>query len=233
MKCPFCQGTYGPPIHQDLVQCQKCGIFRRNNIPPKKVLLRNGANFMLSATQNEERTQKRLASATRQLNGANPFVKTRAHMFDVGAASGFMMKIAQDMGWTSVEGNEISTRAIEWAKKRFGFDIQYGFLEDLQLSSSLYDMVTLWNTLEHTADPVLTLEIVRRMLAPQGLMYLELPCKNNRAEVAAHYEHGHWWEFGKTNLIEYVKTQGFELLNQVIFDKGTGPHQDILFRKTG
>ena len=72
------------------------------------------------------------------------------------------MKVARDFGW-EVEGNDISASAVEFGMKWFGLHIMLGYLEDLNLKANHHGAVNLWNTLEHTCDPILTLKKCREI----------------------------------------------------------------------
>jgi len=166
-------------------------------------------NFLLGACHNlSKRTQrlgeaKDLQVATLKQHGSIDKV------YDVGAASGFFMKAVEDAGGVA-HGNEISMASIAWAKKEYGINIAYGFLEELEIPDSYFDAVVLWNTLEHTSNPKTTLDVCYRVLKEGGLIYIKVPNHKSPNELINFYEGAHLFEFTEECLSIHLKDIGFK-----------------------
>jgi SAM-dependent methyltransferase len=63
----------------------------------------------------------------------------------------------------------------EQARLSHGQDIVEATFEEAQLRDSEFDIVTLWDVLEHVVDPQVVLEKARRVLRPGGLLALNTP----------------------------------------------------------
>ncbi len=50
-----------------------------------------------------------------------------------------------------------------------------GRLEELDLPAASFDVITLYDSVEHLTDPVATLAAVRRLLVPGGIVHLVTP----------------------------------------------------------
>ncbi len=96
-------------------------------------------------------------------------------LLDIGAASGFFVRAAQDQG-IAAEGVEISSWACEEARRTHGIEIFEGDLlrDDLPLRSH-YDVIVMNHVLEHLLDPLAYLDAIRTLLAPDGLLVIEIP----------------------------------------------------------
>lgn len=94
-------------------------------------------------------------------------------LLDVGAATGFFLALARKWGW-DVAGVEISPTAAERAKAR-GISIHVGTLEDAPFRAASFDCITLFDVLEHTADPASMLQKVCTLLKPGGLVVINTP----------------------------------------------------------
>lgn len=229
MNCSICDIEMTIPIVKDLVKCPECGLYRRS-VPPSDDAIRNKLKgFLLSACKSEKGKQGRLTSARIQmdfsLKGLNP-----GKLYDVGAAGGFVMKVAQDMGW-EVFGNEVSTAGISYAKKVFGIQIDYGFLEDLNYPKEHFDAIILWNTLEHVQDPKKILRICNEMLKTGGVIAIEVPNKDE-GQVIKYYETLHLTEFNKENLLLLLKKSGFSFVrDRVSVAYPSYLHIDVLCKK--
>ena len=54
--------------------------------------------------------------------------------------------------------------------QQFGLDVRIEYLEALQLPAASFDIVTLYDVVEHVPDPCVLLQEVRRILKPDGLV---------------------------------------------------------------
>ena len=129
-------------------------------------------------------------------------------LYDVGAASGFFMTAAQSQGW-EVEGNDISQAAVKFAKDNFDLNVSYDFFEDVTLEEASYDAVVMWNTLEHTHDPVETVMHARKALKPGGLLYIKVPEMATVSLLKTYYDPYHFFEFNVKNLSSFLSSNGF------------------------
>jgi 2-polyprenyl-3-methyl-5-hydroxy-6-metoxy-1,4-benzoquinol methylase len=103
----------------------------------------------------------RLAALESQLPAAG-------RALDVGCASGLFLEQLKASDW-QVEGVEPSQTMNARAILRLGGTrVHGGRFEDLQLEAGIYDLVTLWDVIEHLVDPVEALRNIRRLLAPEG-----------------------------------------------------------------
>ena len=54
-------------------------------------------------------------------------------------------------------------------------DFHCGTLDEVDLDPASFDLITMWHFLEHDYSPLKTLERARTLLAPEGLMVIEVP----------------------------------------------------------
>jgi 2-polyprenyl-3-methyl-5-hydroxy-6-metoxy-1,4-benzoquinol methylase len=109
-------------------------------------------------------------NAQRTLGELENLVEGRA-LLDVGCATGFFLEAARSRGWT-VRGLEVSSYAAEYARRELHLDVVSGSIESFADDSSKFDVVTLWDTIEHLGQPDLALSNIRRLLHPQGVLVL-------------------------------------------------------------
>jgi len=100
----------------------------------------------------------------------------------VGTGQGLFPILAQQSGWEAW-ALDISAYACAYLTKR-GIRAQGGYLEEVTLPDDYFDVVTLWHCLEHTFDPLTTLQAARRVLKPEGILVIEVP-RITRAELCA------------------------------------------------
>ena len=140
---------------------------------------------------------------------------TSGTLLDVGAATGFFVEQAQSIGWDAV-GVEPSEWAAEYARTQLGVDVQTGTLESARYPDAAFDVVTLWEVIEHLPDPAVTLREVRRILRPGGHLILSTP---DAGSLAARLSGKRWlgWRkvpehlffFDRPNLDRLLIQEGF------------------------
>jgi SAM-dependent methyltransferase len=111
-------------------------------------------------------------------------------LLDVGCATGIFLKVAQERGW-AVVGIEIAPEAAREAERLTGCRIVASpepFLEE----GRTFDVITLWEYLEHVPDPRAELHRLHRLLRPGGLLALSTP---NAGQRLAQRAPALWKEF--------------------------------------
>ena len=91
-------------------------------------------------------------------------------LLDVGCATGFFLEAAS-AHW-DVTGVELSDFAGEYARREFGHTVLTGDIADVDLPDASFDVVTLWNTVEHMSDPRQAMSHVARVATPGALVVL-------------------------------------------------------------
>jgi SAM-dependent methyltransferase len=101
------------------------------------------------------------------------FLPAKGTLVDIGAATGFFLKLAVDRGWTGI-GIEPSTHASAAGRTK-GLDVRTGIFDSDSLPPESVDAITLWDVIEHVPDPVGVLRTVHSALRPGGLVAINTP----------------------------------------------------------
>jgi len=224
----------GSPIEsipvKDLIHCSSCDILRRSEVLSREELKEDGKNFLLSACRNPVTRASRMNDAKSQLDVLDKYMKP-GRLYDVGAAGGFFMKAAQDRGW-EVNGNELSVAGTNWAKKNFDLNIFCGFLEDDILEENYFDVIVMWNILEHLDFPLQALKLCYQSVHDNGYVFIKVPCKGiyDIEDVRNRYEHLHLTEFSREGLIKILSRTGFSVELET-YDNEGGKHIMVLAKK--
>ena len=116
-----------------------------------------------------------VADVERQRNRAQaqtailaPLVGARPRVLDFGAGIGTFVKVARELGWEAV-GVERSIPALERATRQNAIDLE----PDLYAVDGEFDIITLWDVIEHQRDPVGVVAELRTHLRPGGWMVFE------------------------------------------------------------
>jgi 2-polyprenyl-3-methyl-5-hydroxy-6-metoxy-1,4-benzoquinol methylase len=92
-------------------------------------------------------------------------------LLDIGCGSGTFLRMARRRGW-AVEGVEFSAELASRARDEFELDIADGDFLKAGLTRGAYDVIAMWDLLEHVIDPEAVLARARRLLAPGGRLLI-------------------------------------------------------------
>lgn len=113
--------------------------------------------------------RERVGIVTRHLQAGERPVR----YLDVGCSTGFVVEAARDAGWDAI-GIDLNPSAIEFGRNR-GLDLRVLALEEAGFAPGSFDVVSLFDVLEHLTQPRATLEQVSALLRPGGLLFLYVP----------------------------------------------------------
>ncbi|MDB9822552.1 glycosyltransferase [Deltaproteobacteria bacterium] len=222
--CPICgQELKGPKV-KDMMHCPFCGIYKKQQVLLPDVLTEKLKMVTTGALLSPEKCEIRMKEAEEQVNWAFQHLSRTGKLYDVGASGGFMMKVARDLGWV-VCGNEISIPSIQWAKMRFGINLEYGLLEQLDTENAVYDLIIFWHSLEHSQNLEATMGCVQRMIKPKGYLAVAVPIKGNDRELELRYEALHNYEFSERSLVKLMKRYNFNIVDRRVMEDGPNGRQ--------
>tara|TARA_Y100001936_G_C16075399_1_gene673675 strand:- start:406 stop:1338 length:933 start_codon:yes stop_codon:yes gene_type:complete len=99
-------------------------------------------------------------------------------LLDVGCFRGDILFGAKQKSW-DVHGIEISEKAAEYGKINYDIDINIGSLFDAKYDSNFFDVISMFDVIEHLSDPSSYLYEINRILRPGGVLYVDTPNFNS------------------------------------------------------
>jgi 2-polyprenyl-3-methyl-5-hydroxy-6-metoxy-1,4-benzoquinol methylase len=156
--------------HHAIVQCCNCGLIYSNPRWDDSELLDS-----YEAVQDPLYLQEREGRVLTFEQHLRPLEKITGQargrkLLDVGCYIGVFLEIAAKHGWDAW-GIEPSQWAAEQAKK-LGLNVISGTLETANLPEASFDVVTLWDVIEHLSDPMAEIHRVHHILKPGGLIVI-------------------------------------------------------------
>ena len=152
--------------HHAIVQCQTCGLYYANPRPTQAELM-NLYAAVEDTTYLEEQEGRRLTFA-RHLRQLEKSHRPPGRLLDIGAYTGVFVEIAAQSGWEAW-GLEPSHWGAAHGRSR-GLNLVEGDLSTATFEPATFDVITLWDVIEHMADPQAELRKIHTLLRPGGLV---------------------------------------------------------------
>jgi 2-polyprenyl-3-methyl-5-hydroxy-6-metoxy-1,4-benzoquinol methylase len=100
--------------------------------------------------------------------------RERGRLLDIGTGGGSFPYMAAARGWQA-EGCEPNRWLCEWALQNYKLPIRPGTVFEQHYPAKSFDVVTLWDVLEHTPDPKAEVQEMHRLLKDEGLVVINYP----------------------------------------------------------
>lgn len=114
--------------------------------------------------------EKRLSGFRRTVDFLERYASPRGRVLDYGCAIGLFVKAAKERGWQAV-GYDKSDWAVAYGREHFDLDLRSGSMPEFEADS--FDLITLWDCIEHLPDPHGTLEQLCSWLRPGGVIAIQ------------------------------------------------------------
>lgn len=97
-------------------------------------------------------------------------------LLDVGCGLGYFVKRASEHAGWAAYGYEISPPAVDFANRKLGLaNVFAGRVEESHFAPASFDLITLWDVVEHIPDPEPLLAYLQSLLKPDGILFLHTP----------------------------------------------------------
>lgn len=184
MQCNLCDSSrvsrYAIFDTHTLMKCRNCGLLftdqssiKHDALYSKDYFSGVHSNFFADCTTEYETkiaTSQKLQNFQTVLKKIKT-VKPTGKFLDIGCATGVFLDMAKKEGY-DVVGVDVSEYACAYAKEHFGLKVHCGKLEDVKLKEKSFDVITMWDVLEHVPDPKIFLAEVRRLLKDEGIIFV-------------------------------------------------------------
>lgn len=228
--CGLCHNdlfeSVGNPKLAHLCRCATCGLVCVRHFPDPEELRKVYSEDYFKSHDSalmgyDDYARDRyciLKTASRRLDTIERYTPARGRLLDVGCALGFFLEEARRRGW-EVDGVDISAHAIQYANEQLGIPARCGMLREAGFEQNSFDVLTMWDVIEHVTDPVEELKYCRDLLKPRGLIVLSTP---DVASLVAKITGAKWmgfklaeehlYYFSKRTISLALEKAGFEVL---------------------
>lgn len=236
IKCALCDGENFRVLYRipdinystssekfTYVECENCGlVFQNPQLEPEELSKYYPENYSCYQVNSSGSNNSKINSWLTQIgfNKRWNFVLsevTKGKLLDIGCATGnFLYHQINNKSWELI-GLEVNKSAIKIARSR-GLNVLEGSIDIHTFEKNVFDVVTLWDVLEHLNDPKKALSDISCILKPEGLIILRIPRLDSwDYQVFRQNWHGfesprHLYLFTKATISNFLHETGFTQL---------------------
>lgn len=183
VPCPACGQSDGtsplwkvpdrlwfPDRNFNLVRCNHCQFVYLNPRPDAAEMRKHYPDFFYAYGEFPDVMPVAFEWRLRQIETR----KNRGKLLDVGCGDGFFLVFALQRGW-DVYGLDTCPGAIQVAKEKLGERVSLNTLTEASYASDFFDVVSLFEVLEHLPNPMDHLREIHRILQSGGWICLSVP----------------------------------------------------------
>lgn len=210
----FLKGNNNHPTYW---KCKECGFVFAHPQKPKDYRVCYTPEMIYPSSELEINVRR--ANYELRYNEFKGYIHKKSILLDIGTFNGIFLHYMQSIGFNCF-GMEPNWKAAEYAVNHFGLKISPTTLEKF-VSDMNYDIITMFNVLEHVRDINYTVNRIRELLAFNGIFVFEIPNIFHPAALVTkgrwyHYENGHNWFFDKIMIRKFISERGF-VIKKVCF----------------
>lgn len=173
-KCIVCGGGPLNPLYSGILKCHDCGhVFADCHISEEEISAFYDRSYFFGSEYGnylaaKGALQKNFRSRLRVIKKfADP--ERHSNLFEIGCAYGFFLDIARD-SFDIVSGMDITEDGVQYACEQLKLEvIQADFLR-YDFGDKKFDVVCMWDTIEHLRSPHLYIEKVSAQMDGGALL---------------------------------------------------------------
>jgi 2-polyprenyl-3-methyl-5-hydroxy-6-metoxy-1,4-benzoquinol methylase len=218
LKCPCCHLVFTEPLNIDPVELYSADYFEDFQ-----------SKFFSSCHEDYVSYERdpRLAAFEQGLELISSYKKA-GRILDVGCATGVFLDMSRNRGWEP-HGVDISEYASDYAREKFGIRVETKELQEVDFPARYFDVITMWDTIEHLSNPCQALDESFKILKDDGLVFIQTVDEDSLMPRIAHLMYRlsggklkkpvrlvhpihHVTHFSKSTLVQMLERSGFEVV---------------------
>jgi len=238
-KCPTCNTSSFKKLikkdHMNIVQCDACELVYTNPIFDdehyKSTYKSKDYQEIVKDLGEESHNYRVERFGNERINILKNYLKNKDSVkyLDVGCSTGFVVEAAQNNGWEAT-GIDLNPSAIEFGKSK-GLDLRNNALDEISFSEKYFDIISLFDVLEHLTNPKEIIDQALHYLNKDGLLFIYVPNWDSASRLLmgdkAHFiwptHHLNYYtpdtiKFFLENFglkIEYITTEGLDIVDYI------------------
>jgi len=232
-----------------VVGCLNCGLAYLNPRPKDHIISKlydreyyQGGDYLKSYWISDyfEETKKSLENKThfgfKLISKIAKYKELKdSKLLDVGCAFGAFLIIARSHG-SKPEGIELSDFSAIRGREGFGLEIKTGTLESAHYPKRYFDIVTMFELIEHLPDPSAFFKEVHKILKNNGLICISTPnyhchLKYGKKWLGFTISFEHIFFFDENSIRALLRKTGFEVIHSETIEEIGPLHRAIIFNE--
>ena len=165
------------------VRCVGCGMMYINPVPtPEEISKTYDQTGKVYFTQPEKLRIDFASGRYDRETGLLTRSNAKGRLLDVGCSTGSFLVVAKQAGFLDAQGVDIARPSVEFAR-RHGLTAHVGDFTQSMFSASQFDVITMWATLEHLANPRDFVDEAYRVLSPGGVLAASVPNMRSLTQI--------------------------------------------------
>lgn len=235
-KCSLCESANIQDLYKvigyNVVKCKDCGfVFVKDEIPKKELVelytetyFHNSAWYHLDKNKyfgyddyigDKQNIRDKFDKVIKRIQKYTD----KGPLLDIGCGPGLFLELAKEKGFTPVQGVDISSYAVEYSTKILNLNVQKGDLLDFHFASATFNLIIMFDVLEHFQNPNKILAEAYNILKYNGILAIITPdidtlipklLKDRWEEIKHIPEHVVF--FSKQTLTNVLQNTGFKVL---------------------
>ncbi len=152
----------------------------------------------------------RIAAALNQLNDLKIPLNAKLKVLEIGCGTGILRSALESMTQWTIDGADRNWEALQQSESSRGKTLYYDIFDEHPSLAGTYDVIILYDVLEHVSDTQPFLDSLLKHLAPGGLLLINVPALQIFYSV---YDQrmGHVRRYTKKTLAEEFKPFEFQI----------------------
>jgi SAM-dependent methyltransferase len=199
-----------------LVKCLQCDLVQVSPLPNEDLIVESYMETDASLHSKQDRNRIRSFSVAVSKLKKFPTPPRALTILDIGCASGEFLR-AMKMQGHEVYGIEPSRVLSQIARVTHGLDVLTGTFDTVTPQRPSFDVVSMWDVLEHLNSPTKMLEAVKDFVNQDGYLILNLPMIDTfPARIMGRfwpfYLDVHFYYFTLKTIRNALEKSGFEMI---------------------
>jgi 2-polyprenyl-3-methyl-5-hydroxy-6-metoxy-1,4-benzoquinol methylase len=218
-ECIACGANASQPTYGGLTRCVECThVWADVEITDERLRDLYGRHYFFGEEYTDyladvDCARRNFADRLRTLQRF--LMPSHQRLFEIGCAYGVFLDLAKER-FRSVSGIDISQDAIAYARGHFNVEARHGDLLETDLGSEQYDVVCLWDTVEHLRSPDRFIQKIASHMPPGSVLALTT---GDIASLNARLRREHWRLIHPPTHLHYFSQRSMEtMLRRLGFD---------------
>jgi 2-polyprenyl-3-methyl-5-hydroxy-6-metoxy-1,4-benzoquinol methylase len=199
------------------VLCRACGLVWTNPRPTAAEIDRYyeaeyRPDYTGAAAPAPRKLLRGLLGARERRDALRTWLRPGAVLLDVGCGAGELVYLLRRAG-IDASGLEPGGEYARFAQQVLGIPVQTATVDTAAVAPASLDVVTMYHSLEHVADPQHVLAHAGTWLHTGGLVVVEVPNVESTVQAPAHrYHYAHLYHFSGTTLAAIGEAAGLRVV---------------------